>query len=136
MSQPIDKNNLKQEKLETQESSVVREQATENHSFEGGTEKPTEKPGDDIARVAQEIEEISVSAEKLKKTSTSQYQLSDEEEKEIKQAIEIAFAKGIEKGVDYVRTSDSPHLVDAFHDRLVDQLYDRLLQSGKLKKEN
>lgn len=61
--------------------------------------------------------------------------ISPQEKEEIDLAVKTAFNKGIDEAVEQVRRTQNAHLIDAFHDLLVDELYQRLVQSGKLKKE-
>lgn len=55
------------------------------------------------------------------------------EEQQIEEAINLAFTKGLESAIEQIKKSGQPHLLDAFHDKIVDELYQRLVQSGKLK---
>lgn len=55
------------------------------------------------------------------------------EEQQIEEAINLAFAKGLESAIEQIKKSGQSHLLDAFHDKIVDELYQRLVQSGKLK---
>ena len=47
--------------------------------------------------------------------------------------LNIVFEKNLDAAVDEVKSYDNPALLDAFHDALVDRLYDQLIQTGKLK---
>ncbi len=55
------------------------------------------------------------------------------EEQQIEEAVNLAFTKGIENAIEQIKKSGKDHLLDAFHDKMVDELYQRLIQSGKLK---
>ncbi len=60
--------------------------------------------------------------------------LSDELKDKIQELVNIAFNQSIEEAVKTVSKLNNPALIDAFHDVLVDQLYNTLLERGKLKK--
>ena len=47
--------------------------------------------------------------------------------------VSTVFEKNLDAAVDEVKSYDNPALLDAFHDALVDRLYDQLIQTGKLK---
>ena len=99
-------------------------------------ENISETRSESVAKVVQQINEISNDSPTLTPpTAASTDSVSNEEEKQLTQAIEMAFTDGIKKSVEWVRKSGNAHLIDAFHDKLVDELYQRLVQSGKLKQE-
>jgi hypothetical protein len=54
-------------------------------------------------------------------------------EKQIQLLTELAFEKGIPHALEVVRRLDNPYLLDEFHDALVDELYNKLIEEGKLK---
>jgi hypothetical protein len=56
-----------------------------------------------------------------------------DEYKEVEHYVEIAFSQGIPQAVKAVLKSGNAHLIDAFHDVLVDRFYDELVKSGKIK---
>ena len=58
---------------------------------------------------------------------------SAEQETRLNEAVTLAFSEGIEKAIELIKKDDSAYLVDALHDKLVDELYQRLIQAGKLK---
>ena len=60
--------------------------------------------------------------------------LSDELKDKVQELINIAFTKSIEEAVKEVSKLNNPALIDAFHDVLVDQLYNTLIERGKLPK--
>lgn len=51
----------------------------------------------------------------------------------IEELAAIAFSKGIVEAVNIARRANNPHLLDEFHDALVDRLYDYLVQEGIIK---
>ncbi len=53
---------------------------------------------------------------------------------EIEALIQIAFEKGIAAAIEAARAKNDPHLLDDFHDALIDRFYQKLIEAGKLKK--
>jgi hypothetical protein len=52
---------------------------------------------------------------------------------EVKAFVDLAFSRDIPSAVKAVYKSGNAHLIDAFHDVLVDRLFDELVKLGKLK---
>lgn len=52
---------------------------------------------------------------------------------QIEELAAIAFSKGIVEAVNIARRINDPHLLDEFHDALVDRLYEYLIQEGVIK---
>jgi len=60
--------------------------------------------------------------------------LKDEpKERQIELLIQMAFDKSVVEAVGVAKGLDNPYLLDAFHDALVDKLYNKLIEQGKLK---
>ncbi|MFH1508991.1 MAG: hypothetical protein ABIE68_02400 [bacterium] len=53
----------------------------------------------------------------------------------LQQLVNIAFTKGIDEAIDQAKKTDDPYLIDELHDTLVSELYDKLIEAGKLKKD-
>jgi hypothetical protein len=53
---------------------------------------------------------------------------------QIEELATIAFSKGIVEAVNTARRAGSPHLLDEFHDALVDRLYEYLVQEGVIER--
>lgn len=109
-------------------------------------EKRHEKTGDVSPTPEKHKEAIrSIVGEKLGKQAPQQPAVSmpiDDEDKsynkpELKPAvgelIGIIFEKDLDAAIAEVQSQNNPALLDAFHDALVDKLYDQLIQTGKLK---
>ena len=60
--------------------------------------------------------------------------LSDELKNKVQELVNIAFTQSIADAVKAATKLNNPALIDAFHDILVDQLYNTLVERGKLKK--
>ena len=52
---------------------------------------------------------------------------------EIEALIQIAFEKGISEAIEAAKAKNDPHLLDDFHDALIDRFYQKLIEAGKLK---
>ena len=55
-----------------------------------------------------------------------------EHHEQVEALVEIALAKGILEAVAVARHLQNPHLLDDFHDALVDEYYEKLLQAREL----
>ncbi len=53
---------------------------------------------------------------------------------EIEALIQIAFEKGISAAIEEAKKKNDPHLLDDFHDALIDRFYQKLVEAGKIKK--
>ena len=53
---------------------------------------------------------------------------------QIEELATIAFSKGIVEAVNVARRAGNAHLLDEFHDALVDRLYDYLVQEGVIER--
>ena len=51
----------------------------------------------------------------------------------VQELVNLAFTKGVDDAVRSVAQSGNPALIDAFHDVLVDQLYDTLVERKQLE---
>jgi hypothetical protein len=60
--------------------------------------------------------------------------LKDEpKERQIELLIQMAFDKSVVEAVGVAKGLDNPYMLDEFHDALVDKLYNKLIEQGKLK---
>ena len=60
--------------------------------------------------------------------------LSEELKVKVQELINTAFTKTIDDAIKQARAANNAALIDAFHDALVDELYNYLVERGKLKK--
>ena len=60
--------------------------------------------------------------------------LSQDLKDKIHEIISIVFAKNLEEGIKEAARSGNMALIDAFHDILVDELYEQLLEKRKLER--
>ena len=78
---------------------------------------PASSPGPAPAQIQQQAQEL----KDLDKTN------------QIKRLCQLAFEKGLDEAVEVAKKLDNPYLLDEFHDTLVDELYQRLVEKGILK---
>lgn len=60
--------------------------------------------------------------------------LSGDLKETVQQLVNIAFTDSLTSAIKAVHKLNNPALLDAFHDVLVDQLYDTLIERGKLER--
>lgn len=60
--------------------------------------------------------------------------LSDELKASVQQLVNTAFTSTITDAIKQARATNNAALIDAFHDALVDELYNYLVERGKLRK--
>lgn len=60
--------------------------------------------------------------------------LSQELKDKVKEIINLVFSRNLDEGIAEARKSGNPALIDAFHDMLVDELYDQLIEKRKMAK--
>lgn len=60
--------------------------------------------------------------------------LSDELKASVQQLVNTVFTVSLEQAVKQARATNNAALIDAFHDALVDELYNYLVERGKLQK--
>jgi hypothetical protein len=56
-----------------------------------------------------------------------------EKNPKVKALVDMAFHDGISKAVEEAKKTGDAYLIDAFHDALMDEVYDMLLKEGLLK---
>ncbi|MEK7154104.1 MAG: hypothetical protein AAB792_00915 [Patescibacteria group bacterium] len=60
--------------------------------------------------------------------------MSEELKGKVQELVNTAFSKTIDDAIKQARATNNAALIDAFHDALVDELYNYLVERGKLKK--
>ncbi len=56
----------------------------------------------------------------------------DEHKQQVDALVEIALTKGVLEAVNVARHLENPHLLDDFHDALVDEYYEKLVQAREI----
>ncbi len=59
---------------------------------------------------------------------------SDDLHAKVQELVELAFAKSLTEAIELAKATQNAALIDAFHDVMVDELYDHLVETGKLEK--
>ncbi|MBI3442988.1 MAG: hypothetical protein HY007_04425 [Candidatus Sungbacteria bacterium] len=59
---------------------------------------------------------------------------SDDLHAKVQELVELAFAKSLNEAIVLAKATQNAALIDAFHDMMVDELYDHLVETGKLEK--
>lgn len=60
--------------------------------------------------------------------------LSSELKEKVQELVNIAFAQTLETAIKQAQATNNAALIDAFHDALVDELYNYLIEKGKIRK--
>ena len=94
-------------------------------------EKQKEILKDVVSEKIQTIQPSQVNQQVAQKIQELQEQ---PKERQIQILTEMALEKGVVYAVEIAKNLDSPYLLDEFHDVLVDQLYNKLVEEGKLEK--
>jgi DNA-binding transcriptional MerR regulator len=94
-------------------------------------EKQKEILKDVVSEKIQAIQPSRVNQQAAQKIQELQEQ---PKERQIQILTEMAFEKGIVYAVEIAKNLDNPYLLDEFHDVLVDQLYNKLVEEGKLER--
>ncbi len=119
-----------------------REQLSSQHAAGEIAELPHEKEtlhemvGDKIAESVVPSGMPATSAPTLPSapiTATPPPQLTEEMKAQVQELVNTAFTHGIDQAIKKVRATNNAALIDAFHDLLVDELYNYLIERGKLK---
>ena len=59
---------------------------------------------------------------------------SDDLHAKVQELIERAFSRSLDEAIGLAKATQNAALIDAFHDMMVDELYDHLVETGKLEK--
>ena len=68
------------------------------------------------------------------KTGQPSEELSQDLKSKVQSAVGTVWAKNLEEGIKEATKSGNAALIDAFHDTLVDELYEKLIQMKKIDK--
>lgn len=125
--------------IEQEISDLEQQLAEKKAALESGSESAESLPDDkeilrDVVqqKIQQHAPQYQTPAKKQQDDDGESYndpQLVDQ----VQGLINIAFSKSIDEAVKMAAASDNPALIDAFHDIIVDQLYDTLLERKKLE---
>ena len=126
--------NIEQEIANLEQQLAEKKAGLEKQSAETAKEVPQEK---EILRqvVGEKIQQHAPSYQPVPaKPQDDQSSYNDPQlATQVQELVNMAFAKGIDDAVKSAVQSGNPALIDAFHDVLVDQLYDTLIERKKLE---
>lgn len=109
---------------------LVRKKEADRHDKELIKEilkEKTEKPTPLKVTLAKPLSVQKVVIKKAKQIKGQQ------KERQIKLLTDLAFEKGVIHATEVAKKLDDPYILDEFHDTLVDELYNYLVEQGKLK---
>lgn len=86
-----------------------------------------------LAAVAPAINAAPIAPEPAQVQSDIQQLKGVEKNQQIKALVDLAFQKGVAHATEVVRNLDSPYLIDEFHDTLIDEFRNKLVEAGKLE---
>ncbi len=92
--------------------------------------KPLEKPEPTTTSPALPVGGLPTQKVVIKKARKLKGQ---QKERQIKLLADLAFDKGVIHATEVAKKIDDPYILDEFHDTLVDELYNYLVEQGKLK---
>ena len=125
-----------------QEIAQLEQQIAEKRAALGQAEtKETEPAEKEILRsvvgekIKQQVPQYIPAPAKPKQDDSTAPSYADPEFKnKIQKLVDLVFNKSLDEGIKEVSKTNNPALIDAFHDVLVDELYDALLERKKLEK--
>lgn len=94
-------------------------------------EEAKEKIKISLERIRKEIEE-DIEREKSFHPHLSTSSISDITNI-LAQAVQIALNEGVEEAIRFILATGNPHLIDAFHDILIEHFFETLVNIGKIK---
>ncbi len=130
--------NLEQELQNLEQEYSERRTALEQQKEAGQIEQlPAEKETlKEVVGKKMEIPELT-ETEKAQVPVSGPSDIPSYEKPEVKDLVQgwvnTAFEKSIDQAIKDVRATHNPALIDAFHDALVDHLYESMVEKGKLK---
>jgi len=124
-----------------QEIAQLEKQLSEKKAALGQTEVKDSAPSEkeilrDVVgeRIRQQVPQYQPAPAKPKQDDTAQSYVLPELKDKIQELVNLVFNKSLDEGIKEVSKSNNPALIDAFHDVLVDELYNALVERKKLEK--
>lgn len=115
-------------RLAEKRQELIRKKEVEKHDKELIKEvlkEKIEKPAP--SKVTPATPPLKVVIKKAKKLKT------EKKERQIQLLTDLAFEKGVIHATEVAKKLEDPYILDEFHDTLVDELYNYLVEQGKLK---
>lgn len=140
MSEGEISNRLEQEISQLEEELASRKTALEKQREEGGLDKlPTEK--EILKEVIGQKINLSIPTQSQPPSAVQPppiaelpSYLSEELKSKVQELVNTAFVASIDQAVKEAKATGNAALIDAFHDALVDELYNQLVERGKIEK--
>lgn len=117
-------------KFEKRKAEILQEPETKEKELT--LEKQKEILKETVLEQISKVQPVSDGQQKATDQSAKQVQ-AEPREKQIKLLTDLAFEKGVVHAIEVAKRLDNPYLLDEFHDALVDELYNKLIETGKLK---
>ena len=108
---------VKKPEFREQELSPEKEKEILKEAISEHVQKTQISPGPQPKIVAQKTQQIKIQPK----------------ERQVQLLVNLAFDKGLSHAIEVAKRLENPYLLDEFHDTLVDELYNKLVQEGKLK---
>ena len=118
-----------------QEIAQLEKQIAEKRAVLGKEAEPTEKEilhgvvGEKIQQQAPQY----TPPVKPKQDDVAQNYVLPELKEKVQELVNLVFNKGLDEGIKEASKTNDPALIDAFHDILVDELYNALVERKKLE---
>ena len=84
-------------------------------------------------KIQQQMPQYTPAPPKPKQDDTAQSYVLPELKEKVQELINLVFNKSLDEGIKEVSKTNNPALTDAFHDVLVDELYNALVERKKLE---
>ena len=113
------------EKIEKKEPQPTPEASAGEAEIIREPEAPKEEPAVPAPVASKLSSKVSAQIKKLKEL---------DRESQIKELCNLSFSEDLDFAVNVAKGLDNAYVLDEFHDALVDELYDKLVEKGELKK--
>ena len=117
-------------KFEQKRAEVLKQPEFKEKELTPEQHKEIYKEG--VSKRIKTAQPVSLAQEQVVVSSVQQIKI-EPKERQIQLLTDLAFEKGIPHAVEVAKRLENAYLLDEFHDALVDKLYNKLIEEGKLK---
>lgn len=117
-------------KFEQKRAEVLKQPEFKEKELTPEQHKEVLKEG--VSKRIKTAQPVSPAQEQVVVSSVQQIKI-EPKERQIQLLTDLAFEKGIPHAVEVAKRLENAYLLDEFHDALVDKLYNKLIEEGKLK---
>lgn len=117
-------------KFERKRAETLRKPETKEKELSPEKEKEILKEA--VSEEIQKTQPVSPSQQKIVAQKAQQIK-AQPKERQVQLLTGLAFEKGVSHAIEIAKRLDSPYILDEFHDALIDELYNKLIESGRLK---